>query len=699
MPVVLCASACALVLSLAAWAQAARAARSRIPTQAPADAVIDGPGAPIVSLDGLSIARDGTGGLVYLKDVGGAAHVFVSILSGGDFQAPVQVDTGLPGPSSQPVVAAGNGGVLLVAFINGGTLYVSQTTAIGTPLSAPAALFGGAANPAISMSNFGKAYLAFTDTGGAGGGDVRTAFWYQGSWALESAPLDANPSDAAGLGAGRPAVIAAGDGVGIVAWGEAGHIYTRRVVGTTPSVVYEQADPASLGGWQEVSSADPVISAGGDDTYATVAFAETLTGGGSQQTIVVDNRLLGSQYEGAQEADGTALGGGASAGDPQAAVTEYGRGFVTSALIPGNELFYAAIATNDAFGGVSRVDSIPNSGPPYAVPAVAGLTSTMIAWQQTPGIAGPAEIRLRYAPNGYDLGPEEVVSSPALGPADAAQGLVAGGDVAGDAAVAWVQGGPGQEAIVAAQLFQAPGSFVPAHGFEYSTSATPALAWSPASELWGSPEYEVSVDGTPVGQTTALSLVPPAPLVNGRNTYVVTAVNQAGVGTTARQATVFVDTVPPTAAIRLRGPGAVGLPERIAVSYRDLPPAGLPQSAASGVATVYVDWGDGTVERIRRNDAAHVYRRARRYTVTVTVTDRAGNRTVVRARILVRRHPRRPRARPRRRGHGAGRHAQGRGRRHGGRRPARRHGGLRPARRHGGRRPARAAGHPMRGPA
>ena len=97
------------------------------------------------------------------------------------------------------------------------------------------------------MSPFGKAYLAFT-AAGDGGHDVRTAYYNQGQWALGSSPLDANPADDAGAGSGRPQVATAGDGIGIVAWGESGHIYTRRVLGTSPSIVDEQADPPSISG-------------------------------------------------------------------------------------------------------------------------------------------------------------------------------------------------------------------------------------------------------------------------------------------------------------------------------------------------------------------------------------------------------------------------------------------------------------------
>ena len=44
-------------------------------------------------------------------------------LSGGAFTR-CRWTPGSPGPSSQPVAAAGQGGLVLVAFVNSGTLYV-----------------------------------------------------------------------------------------------------------------------------------------------------------------------------------------------------------------------------------------------------------------------------------------------------------------------------------------------------------------------------------------------------------------------------------------------------------------------------------------------------------------------------------------------------------------------------------------------
>ena len=56
-------------------------------------------------------------------------------------------------------------------------------------------------------------------------------------------------------------------------------------------------------------------------------------------------------------------------------------------------------------------------------------------------------------------GPDATLSDPALGPTDAARGLDAGADRAGDIAVAFVQGDGAERRIVAASYDRAPGAF------------------------------------------------------------------------------------------------------------------------------------------------------------------------------------------------------------------------------------------------
>ena len=598
------------------------------PSPAP-PTVIDGPSAAIEGLGGLSVARDGTGGLVYLKSVSGIPHVFVSALIGGSFQSPQEVDAALAGPSSQPVIAAGNGGVLLIGFINGGQLYVVDRASTTAPFGSPDPLAGGASSPSLELTNLGKGYLAFTVADGAGH-DVRAAYYANGAWALEAAPLNDTPADDAGTGSGAPQVAADGDGVAIVAWGEGGHVYSRRVWGTAPSVVDEEADAPSLAGCGEVSAGDPAVAAGGDSSYVDVAFQETVSCGGVDQSRVLVNRLRGSQYDGATAGDGLSTPGTDSGIQPGVAMTEYGQGFVTSVGQVSNNVFAMELGNNGAYGPIVQVNSLPGTAEPYAVPGIAGLFSTLVAWQQTPGTAGPAEIRVRYEPRASSLGPELVLSSPAAGPADAARGIAAAGDAGGDAAVAWVQGTVASSEIVVDQLYQPPGSATVSKALAYSRSQQPVLRWSPASGRWGPITYTVSVDRVQVGQTGGSSLRVSTALANGPHNWQVAASNPAGLTGVSKVAKVFVDTVAPVVKVTESGPRRAASDEVLRLSYHDPAPA-------SGVAKLTIRWGDGTVTRVKpgTHRITHAYRRPGRYKITVTVADRVGNQTTVVRHVMI----------------------------------------------------------------
>ncbi len=629
----------ALVLWLLALPAPSRAARGT-PTLAPSSTVVDGPSANLLGLSGLAVARDGTGGLIYLKQVNGVAHVFVSELLNGAFQPPVQVDAGLPSASTQPVIAATNGGLLVAAFVNGGTLYAVQQQTASSGWRAPQALFNGASNPSLSMSTFGKAYLAFTAVGD-GGHDVRTAFYFQGQWALGTGPLDANPAAAdAGLGSGRPNVATAGDGTAIVVWGENGHVYARRVLGTSPSIVVEQADPPSIGGLGEVSAGDPAVSAGGDSSYAAVAFEEQVASGATTQTRVLVNRLLASEFTGARAADGLATPGPESGDQPDVAVQEYGSGWVTSEQEQSDNTSVMSLSNNDAPDAVGQLNSLPQQSDADAVPAVAGTVSTLIAWQQDPGSAGMPEIRVRYAPNGLNLGPEEVVSAPTFGPTNAEQGLFAGGDLSGDAAIAWVQGSGDQTRIMAGQLFQRPGGLEAVKSPRYQTTVNPILQWTSAAERWGSPQYVVKANGVVIATTTATEIRSPVAFSQGRTTWQVTAVNRAGLTSLSKPESVFVDSLAPLLSVQITGKRRVGSVVRVKVSASDSHP-GVPRSADSGVKSVRLRWSGASEAVTIKHRASHIYLKRGTYRVTVSVKDRAGNKAVVTRKVRIKARPKR----------------------------------------------------------
>lgn len=575
----------------------------------------------------MSVARDGTGGIVFLKDVGGVQHVFVSRLVGGAFLPPEQADATFTGPSSQPVIAAGNGGTLLVAFLNGGTLYAVDRSSANSPYQVPVALASPAANPVIQMSNFGKAYLAFA-LAAHGGSDVRAAYYYNGRWALEPAPLNVTPGDDAGSSSGRPAVATAGDGVATVVWGEGGHIYSRRVWGTSPSVVYEQADPPSVNGWRELGADLPAAAAGGDSSYVGVVFRETFADGGQRQQRVLLNRLHGSVYDGPIGVDGLSTPGPDQAYEPGIAMGELGFGLATSARISSHEVFAGALGYNGAYTGTGEIDTTLSLGAPDVVPATVGLSSFVVTWQDR-GLLS-SEIHARYWTPSSGFGPDTVVSDPSQGPTDAARGLAAGGDARGDVAVAWVQGTGAGTRIMVGEQYQVPGAPQARRKLSYDDTTRPVVGWNPGPG-WGPITYLVSVDRIQVGSTTATSFRVPTPLAQGIHSWQVTAVNPAGLEASSRIGWIWIDTVPPVLRFSLAGSRRQGQPIEAILAYRDPPPA------PTGVSYVVIHWGDGSSTPLRPGSrrATHVYSRAGRYRITVVAKDRAGNTTRVSRRIAV----------------------------------------------------------------
>src|SRR3954454_3987216 len=121
MPRRLCLSALLALLALAALPALASAAW--FPAQP-----VDGPSPDIEKLGGVDLGRDGTGGLVYLKRVGGTPHVFLSRFNGGQFRPPEQVDNGVGAGASEAAVTAADRGRLAIAWIAGSRVYGSVVT-------------------------------------------------------------------------------------------------------------------------------------------------------------------------------------------------------------------------------------------------------------------------------------------------------------------------------------------------------------------------------------------------------------------------------------------------------------------------------------------------------------------------------------------------------------------------------------------
>lgn len=618
-------------LALAALGGAAPAGAVLVP-----GASLDGPSAGIGSLGGLDLSRDGTAALVYTKQDGGALHVFASRLAGGNWQPPQRLDPGLSGDSTQPVVAAGDRGEILIAFVNAGQLYTVTQPAgqAGGGLPGPAPLPGatGAANPSITLSIHGKAYLAYTAATPDGRHDVRAAFLTSGGWSLIGSPLDNDPTRDAGVGTGRPRIAAAADGLAVVAWGETGNVYARRIWGTSPSVVSPQASTDSFQGQPGSVADSPEVGAGYDSSVVTVAFRQTFTQSGGAVSRVIGRRLRGSAFDGPYAADGLGSPATEGADRPRIAVGGAGDGLLTSERQTTNGTWALNVGHPTP---AMELNSGGSTAAPYPVPAL-GPGTGLVAYQQS--VAGSADVRVRlFGSDGF--APEASVTDPSLGPTAAGQGLEASADGAGDVVVAFVQGAPGAQRIVVGGLDLPPGSFSATFATSFLNSSRPLLTWSAAAGGLGGVRYSVSVDGALVA-TTGGTRARPTPLADGAHTVQITATDPRGQTSTAAPRRLLIDTTAPVARIGVRGRALAGAPVRFRLSAVDRPPRG--RVPTSGLASVLVRFGDGAAQRVAPRALArgvqHRYLRAGRYRVFVSVPDVAGNVRHLVLRIKVAKH-------------------------------------------------------------
>lgn len=602
-----------------------------------------GPSPAVQSLGGIAIALDGTGALVATVQDGGVDHIFVSRLLGGAWTAPERVDGGLAGPSSQPVVAVGDAGRVSVAFVNSGNVYAITRVSSAIGYSPLQTIWGsgGASDPADALSVDGKGYLVFTAPGG-GGHDVRAAYAKDGGpWSLVQAPLDHNPAADAGGGSNRPRVAVSADGTAIAVWGEAGHVFARRVRGLSPSVTSVDANAGLvLEGVQAAATDVPEVATQDDDSYAGVVMHATFAINGGLRSRDVFRRLRGSRFEAPVAVDTTPFGSGLGSGTPHISTNGIGQGI---ALGEGDTsyLSYAMLLHADvAPGTVQQVDSItPPSAPSYAVPIAATSLKQLVAWQLgSPTGPAPSQIHARFY-DGRAFNPETIMSQPALGPTDAAHGLAAAGDSAGDIAVAYAQDVPNQgRAISVAVIDQPPGKFAPHFGSYWQRSPTPLLTWSRLLEDWGL-YFKVAIDGVDAGYGDAVKLEKHVrtPLTQGVHSWQVSAFDRLGQTFAAKAVPLRIDSVAPTATATVSGSRRVGATLKVAVVSADAPPpppAGQQPIATSGVAQVLVDWGDHT-RQVVKTAASHAYAKPGRYALRVVVTDHAGNRTVVRQQLTV----------------------------------------------------------------
>ena len=610
---------CLAVSGLLALAPAA----ARAALEAPA--TIDGPSAAIVALDGVALAPDGSGALVYRKLAGGAAHVFVSVESAGAWAPPVQLDSGVGAGASAAAVSVASGGRVAVTWVAGGTLYGAvrmDASAPGFSAAQPIAAAAGA--PALGMGISGTAYVAYSSPDGAGSDvDVARLDRTSTSFVPLAAPLTPAPVALAASGAG-PAITVAADATAVVAWTQqqgdgSTHVLVRRASASGPSPVLDDATVASTGGLAGGPADSPALGVQYDSSVAWLAFRETFEG----FSRLVVTELLGDELRTPALADSLGIAAGpSSALAPSLAVNGNGGGLLAGETAPANQVVAAElIARANPYawnaGAILTPSTQATAPAPLAALSVSGYGAVVFAPS-----AGALDAALFHA--GTPAAAPVALSTTALGPAVAADGFAASADDRGDLLVGYVAGSPGALAVAAQPIVVAPGT-PRATGTQLWTAVSrPTLRWQVAADSWSAPTYSVYLDGTLVATTTTLSYAPPHDLADGRHSWKVTAADALGQSATSQTRRLLIDAAPPTVRLLVAGARKAGTPLAFHVQA----------AAISGIRRVSLQYGDGDASSAP--DSTHVYAKPGRYMVTLTVLDRAGVDAVLHERVSAR---------------------------------------------------------------
>jgi hypothetical protein len=617
---------------------------------------LDGASSEIVELGGVAMASDGSGGIVYRKRVEGRPHIFAALYTNGAWQAPQRVDVGQRFESSFPAIAAGEGGRLVVVWTN----HYSSTTdglfsaalepgSTGFQPPVPVDLNIGeaiGAYPSVAMNLAGSALVVYRVITAVSGpstpeippgyvkAEIRMARFDGEFWSSFGQPINRNPAQPmlAPTAANSPKVAIDLTGQGLVAWQEpddtfVNRIYARRIFGTVPGNIL-QVSPSTYAGHTLNGPADEfALDVGGFGEGAVAFRQQPAPGSGFTRPRVFVNEIPssfdphGSAFAGARIVDG---GGAEGLGGPIGPLSmavdgegDFDVGFgsgVASLDARGTETTLSAPVRMD--DGASDA-----AGDPVLTRADNGALAA--AWkvdEHGAGAIGVLERRADGTPN------RQLVSAPGGG---AVHQLQLGASHHGDALIGFLQGDGANTKIGAVVVRAPPGEFVldTPSGWVHATKVP--LQWETPLAGAGKLTYDVLVDDTEVAEnlTTTETILSGSELANGVHTIQVEATDSLGQVVDSIPATIKIDRSPPKVSVRVRG-------SSVTVRVSD-----GAKGQVSGVATssVHVNFGSGGSHGSGhgRTVLTHRYSSGGSYTVTVTASDRAGNRVSVRRLVRV----------------------------------------------------------------
>lgn len=660
---------------------------------------IDGPSSAILSLGGVAMAPDGTGGLVYLKLSQGEPHVFVSRFIGGAWQPPRQLDTGLPFDSSWPVIGAANHGRLVVVWaqsyakdVNGvpfrrmysatlkpGANWFGPQVGFDQSLHSAAATGDQAVSelyPSLAMSPGGKAYLIYrvvTDAcvpvcansalgtffrPGDAFASYRLARLNGETWSVLG-DVNRNPAYSVrpGTPANSPQVVIDSGGRGVVAFQEpdaSGYdrIWARRIFGSSIGQIL-RVSARSVGTLPVTGDADAFTLAGGSSGAAAVAYRQESAPGSGFTTprVLVSSINAPSDLGGADQFAPADLVDGslANPGVPGLGLTE--PGLYTGAFASGGSL---QSSSGDPSGQTAPASPTPTSLGAAADQSRPGVSvgsdgSVITAWASADAAGRPLVRIDEDVLQNVDGNPEPAVAHAHVAAASGGpiSGLTVAGAGAGDALVAFEQGQAGGSQI-AATLVQAPPA--PFTAFAPPSWVHPrdaVVRWSPAVDPLSPVSYNVLLDGVlrARGLLATDYPLPPHGFPQGRvrldprglvsGSYDLIVVATDRVGQERISSNDLLRVDTEPPRVRVTHHG-----REAGVRLSDGP---LGQTSGIDPTRSWVEFGDGSGRRSFQllwiptafGLALHRYTRAGTFTVVIHAADAAGNRRTYRVRVRV----------------------------------------------------------------
>lgn len=617
--------------------------------------VLDGPSPEIIDFGGVAMAPDGTGGVVYRKREGGRAHVYAAQLVDGAWGAPQRVDTGQRFDSSWPAIGAGNGGRLVVVWVQ--EFGTGSDRLFSASLDPGSKRFQGpipidlnvseatATYPSVAMNGGGTAYLAYRvlpslvpDPNlppGYVDADIRLQRYDGSFWSALGQQADRNSAVPVRqpTGGNSPKVAIDVTGNGLVAWQEPDddfidRIWARRIFGQVLGIPLV-ASPQKWGDRPLRGPADQFSVDEAGFGQAAVAFRQQPGEGGALKgTRVMVNAIpeafseAAGAFSGARIADGAGDAGPAQApGSVSVGVARTGAFLATHGA---GTTTLSVEGGDDKVGGATRLDDGGSTVPGDPVTDLSADGAAVTAWKARVGGRSSVVVAERGSDGVSDV---RAVSTPRAGPVSA---LALGGSGFGDAVVTFLQGNQNQGAIAATVVDAPPSAFVVQTPVDFTNETRVPISWDIATNAIGRVRYAVTVDDETVAEnlTSTRVRLGPKDLEDGVHQVSVIATDPSGQDTTSSAGAVQVDRSAPRVTVIQRPRGS----RRVRVSVGD-----GPTKEVSGMVRKATIIASGAGKSVKgKNKASFRYPRSGSYVITVKARDRAGNRTRVKRRVRVR---------------------------------------------------------------